>query len=318
MRRLPPFPGLVAFDAVLRHGSVTRAAAELGLTQSAVSHRLRGLEEYLGTPLLERLNPGLRPTPAGERLARDVAPLLETLAGLRERVSGERALRPFRIGVSGAVLTWWLSRRLPALAAAFPALTIEVATWDGGPWDTRPWESKAWEGRAREIRPATIQAGTDLALLWIPREAQEGGRCEVPFPAETVFPVVAPVLRRAGRDDDWHRLPLLAKGHDADGLGNEWSWATWLGDEGRRPPAMRFRDIGGALQAAQDGNGIVLARSLLVADALRRRRLTRLVRRTEMRPCSKVQVARWRDRANEVAPAMAAWLVAEADRTLGR
>ena len=43
-RRLPPFPPLVAFDAVVRHGSFTRAAAELGITQSAVSHQLRRLE----------------------------------------------------------------------------------------------------------------------------------------------------------------------------------------------------------------------------------------------------------------------------------
>ncbi|MCF4125254.1 LysR family transcriptional regulator [Methylobacterium sp. SyP6R] len=271
MRRLPPFPGLVAFDAVLRHGSVTRAAAALGLTQSAVSHRLRGFEEHFGAPLLERLNPGLRPTPAGERLARDVAPLLETLAGLRERVAGERASRPFRIGVGGAVLAWWLSPRLPDLAAAFPAVTIEVTTWDG--------------------RLGAEPGETDLALHWIPREAQGGSRCEVPFPAETVFPVAAPLLRRSREDGDWRRLPLLAKGQAADGLGNEWSWVTWLGDDGRRPPAMRFRDIGGALRSAQDGNGIVLARSLLVADALRRRRLSRLVRGPR---CGLPRRFRWR------------------------
>lgn len=81
---------------------------------------------------------------------------------------------------------------------------------------------------------------------------------------------------------------------------------------------MRFRDISAALQAAQDGNGIVLARSLLVADALRRRRLTRLVRRAEIRPSSKIQVARWSDQADAVAPAMAAWLVAAAGTTLAR
>lgn len=303
MRRLPPFPGLVAFDAVLRHMSVTRAAAELGLTQSAVSHRLRALEEYFGVPLLERLNPGLRLTPPGERLARDVAPLLQTVAGLRETVSGERAARPFRIGVSSALLAWWLSPRLPDLAGAFPALTIEVTTWESRPWDGTP---------------GSMPGEVDLALLWLPRETQSGCRCETPFPAESVFPVAAPLLRRSRQDGDWRRLPLLAKGQAADGIGNEWSWATWLGDDGRRPPALRFRDIGGALQAAQEGVGIVLARSLFVADALRRRRLTRLVRRGEMRPSSKIQVARWSDRADTVAPAMAAWLVAAAKTTLER
>ena len=47
MSRLPPFDGLVAFDAALRHRSMTRAAAELGLTQSAVSHRVRRLEAFM-------------------------------------------------------------------------------------------------------------------------------------------------------------------------------------------------------------------------------------------------------------------------------
>ena len=61
-RRLPPFPPLVAFDAVVRHGSFTRAAAELGVTQSAVSHQLRRLEHHFDTRLLQRLNPGVVPT----------------------------------------------------------------------------------------------------------------------------------------------------------------------------------------------------------------------------------------------------------------
>ena len=60
MQRLPPFDALVAFEAVLRHGSMTAAATELGVTQSAVSHRLRRLETFVGTPLLRRLRAGLR------------------------------------------------------------------------------------------------------------------------------------------------------------------------------------------------------------------------------------------------------------------
>ena len=51
MRRLPPFPALVAFEAVARLGGFTRAAAELHLTQSAVSHRIRALEAH--APALE-------------------------------------------------------------------------------------------------------------------------------------------------------------------------------------------------------------------------------------------------------------------------
>ena len=57
-RRLPPFGPLIAFDSVARHRSFTRAAEELGVTQSAISHQVRRLEEFFGMQLLKRLNPG--------------------------------------------------------------------------------------------------------------------------------------------------------------------------------------------------------------------------------------------------------------------
>ena len=72
-RRLPPFAPLVAFDAVTRHGSFTRAAAELGVTQSAVSHQIRKLEDHFGVELLQRQNPGIEITPAGAQLSITVA-----------------------------------------------------------------------------------------------------------------------------------------------------------------------------------------------------------------------------------------------------
>lgn len=289
--RLPPFAALVAFDAVLRHGSMTLAADELGLTQSAISHRLRDLERYFGVTLFERLNPGLRLTDAGSRLSREVAPLLGTLAGLRHYVRGRSEIRPFRIGTGAALLNWWLSPRLSALAAAFPGLAIEVMTWD----------------------PSAPRADVDLGLVWMPRDRLADAPCEMRFPDEFVFPIAAPkLLKEHPASAPWSELPLLAKGHRGEDIGPEWSWTTWLDPGITRPEVMRFRDIGGTLQAAVDGNGIALGRSLLVADALRQRRLRRLGRRSEGRLSSKVQLARWRDPKDEEAARMAAWLVAQA------
>jgi LysR family glycine cleavage system transcriptional activator len=291
LNRLPPFAALVAFDAVLRHGSMTLAADELGLTQSAISHRLRDLERYFGLTLFERMNPGLRVTDAGHRLSRELSPVLGTLSGLRRHVRGRPEVRPFRIGTGSALLNWWLSPRLPALAAAFPDLAIEVVTWD----------------------PAAPRADADLGLVWMPREAIAEQPCELRFPDEFVFPIASPkLLGRRPASDGWSDLPLLAKGHRGEDMGPEWSWATWLGPGTTRPEAMRFRDISGTLQAAVDGNGIALGRSLLVADALRQRRLKRLGRRSEARLCSKVQIARWRDPTDGDAERMANWLVAHA------
>src|SRR5688572_26237152 len=95
MRKLPPFPELVAFDAVARHLSFTKAARELCITQSAVSHRLRRIEKYFGTQLIKRLNPGIKLTTAGLALLPELATALDALARVGEGAGGrhERRLR---------------------------------------------------------------------------------------------------------------------------------------------------------------------------------------------------------------------------------
>lgn len=293
---MPPFAALLTFEAVLRLGSMTLAADELGLTQSAVSHRIRALEGFFDVPLLERLNPGLRATEAGARLARELTPLLGTLAGMRRRVAHQSGPRTFRLGLSTSLLTWWLSPRLPALCNAFPDLSIEVLTWD-----------TAAEAAGAEV---------DLALQWLPRAGGTERACELPFPSESVFPVAAPMLLSTIRPgQDWQTLPMLAKGRRGEETGREWSWATWL-RTGPGHEALRFRDIGSSLQAALDGNGVALARSLLVADALHQQRLVRLARPEEAHACTKTQIARWSDPQDRTAERMAIWLVASAGRNV--
>jgi LysR family glycine cleavage system transcriptional activator len=80
--------------------------------------------------------------------------------------------------------------------------------------------------------------------------------------------------------------------------------------------AIRFRDINGSLRAAADGNGVALARSLLVADALCQHRLMRLNGPDEAHACSKRQIARWRDPGDQTAKRMAAWLISSANQAL--
>jgi LysR family glycine cleavage system transcriptional activator len=287
-RSLPPFAALVAFDAILRLESVTRAAEELALTQSAVSHRLRLLERHFGTKLLKRLHPGLEPTAAGARLARALAPILAGLDRLPRDVLQPKGRVPFRIGTGQALLAWWLSPRLKALGAAFPDLAIEVRSF----------------ARAADLDRRDV----DLALLWLPRaQVKDDGRT-LAFPAETVFPVAAPGL--AGRS--WRRsLALIDKrADDPHAAGPEWSWDAWLKPAERRAPALVFRDLPGALQSALDGNGAALARSLLVADQVRRGQLVRLG--SAEKPSSKLQVARWYEGAPEGTRGVAEWLVREA------
>lgn len=292
-RSLPPFAALVAFEAILRLGSVTKAADELALTQSAVSHRLRALERHFGATLLKRLNPGLAPTAAGARLAHALQPILAGLEDLSRAVLRPKGRQPFRIGTGGALLGWWLSPRLKSLAAAFPDLAIEIRTFT----------------QSADVERSDL----DLALLWLPQAAAtQDARARI-FPAETVFPVAAPGL--AGRG--WRKtLPLIDKrADDPHAAGPEWSWEAWLAPGDRRPSALLFRDLPGALQSALDGNGAALARSLLVRDAIQTGRLVRLG--SLEKPSRKVQVARWPADAPEVARAVAEWLVAEAGVSAG-
>jgi LysR family glycine cleavage system transcriptional activator len=295
--RRPPLGGIVAFDAILRHGSFTAAADELALTQSAISHRIGRLEHHYGRKLLHRLNPGLKPTAAGAKLARQIAPVLEAIYNVDLDDTEEVEARPFRLGVGQALLTLWLSPRLPALTAAFPRQPIEIAVL-----------SRAADAARRDL---------DLMLLWLPRRDIEADERMLAFPDETVFPVAAPALLRGARGEAWRELDLIDKrAGDADGAAREWSWREWLGENPPRRPALTFRELTGSLQAAMEGQGVALTRSLLAADAVRTRRLLPTVPPERAKPCSKVQIARWHAEAHPQAAEVAAWLVKAARLSL--
>ncbi len=123
---------LAAFAAVARVRSFTRAAAELGLSPSALSHAMRGLEERLGVRLLARTTRSVAPTPAGERLMRSLDPALAELG------RGLAALDDWRGAPSGTVrLTTFgyaartiLAPRLPQFLLDHPEVSVEVIVED--------------------------------------------------------------------------------------------------------------------------------------------------------------------------------------------
>ncbi|MGU3420793.1 LysR substrate-binding domain-containing protein [Methylobacterium sp. D54C] len=281
MRGLPPFDALVAFEAVLRHGSMTLAAAEIGVTQSAVSHRLRRLEAFVGTPLLRRLHPGLAPTPAGVALAEGFADILAGMAALRTRCRAATAPERLQVGVGSAVAQYWLVRRLPAFMAAHPDTDVELVLLPNC--------------------DAARAASLDVRLLWLTATEARASSTRSLFPRETVFPVCRPDLLRGecayGDPGTLLRLPLLHKGRDdgPDGA-SEWAWRTWftrLGHASPVPRGLRLDDIGPAIGSALEGTGVALARSLLCADALADGRLARVLPADRDMPSAKVQVATW-------------------------
>jgi DNA-binding transcriptional LysR family regulator len=121
---------LQAFLLVAREGSFTRAAAQLGVSQSALSHTIRALETRLGVRLLTRTTRSVSPTPAGERLAMAVGPHFEgiemelaSLSSLRDRPAGT-----VRITAAEHATNHVLWPRLSIFAADYPDIAIEINT----------------------------------------------------------------------------------------------------------------------------------------------------------------------------------------------
>lgn len=300
MTAQPPFDALIAFEAVHRLGSVTAAASDLGVTQSAVSHRLRRLEDFMGLPLLTRTSGGMRPTSAGEALASGLAELLTGLGELRARCRAAASNGPLRVGVSAALADNWLVARLPMFKA--PSTPIELI-----------------------IVESAAQANhldLDITIHWLLEgEARETSTQRVLF-REQVFPVChARLLPSAPLDDPTRiaALPLIHKGAGEDAnAGTEWSWSTWfarLGLNAPPPVGLRYANMATAIGAALQGSGVVLTRSLLARDALIDGRLVRVLPETWDMPSTKVHLVRWPAvlASDARVKAFVAWLLDEAD-----
>jgi len=127
---LPKIHDLQAFLAVAHEQSFTKAAAQLGVTPSALSHTMRALEERLGVRLLARTTRNVAPTQAGERLMQAIAPLfeqitleVEALSSLREKPKGR-----IRVTCTDDQIEQYLRPMLAKFLADYPDITLELYT----------------------------------------------------------------------------------------------------------------------------------------------------------------------------------------------
>lgn len=269
---------MIAFEVVARLGNMTSAARELGLTQSAVSYRIRRLEDFMGRRLFERNGSTLNLTSSGAMLRAEVQELLTRSAQLRERCIATEAHSVLRIGAYGALADHWLVRRIKGFADAHPGIVLEVALI---------------ENEAPE-RFATA----DVRIGWVPLSEAKSTSTQMTLHREHVFPVGAPsLLADIGKLRSYEALaflPLLHK--QSPGQGPEWSWDSWFNRLALGTPAretMRFSSIGPVISAAIEGTGLALARSMLVRDALQDRRLVRVLPQELNMLSTKVHVLRW-------------------------
>lgn len=239
--------------AAARHLSFTEAANELNLTQSAISHRIRGLEEELGTVLFERVARKLELTPKAGVLARKIGIALADIDRCVADIRRDDDARPLKVTMLPSVASHWLIPRLPRLRSRLPGLDIQVLA------DPRMLDLRA--------------EGIDLAIRFC--RTPNPGYAATRLMGDRMVPVCAPTLLdqhgAIETIDSLLALPLL---HDSAAAADtsESGWRTWLDHHGRQDLECRagqhFSDAGLLINAAVLGLGVALARVSLVADQL--------------------------------------------------
>ena len=253
-RRLPPLNALRAFEAGARHLSFTKAAEELFVTQAAVSHQVKLLEQYLGVALFRRMTRKLALSAEGRRLIGPVEEALDILA---------EAAESLRAGAGGGTLTLsltpsfgiqWLSQRIGRFWTAHPEI------------DLRLQHSIHLVDFARDEVDAAVRWGNGD---WPGVEA-------VYLMRAGIVPVCSPALCEGppalNLPDDLRHHTLL---HERDYT----EWAQWLAVAGareveaRRGPIIDSSTV--VLQAARDGQGVALTSEAIVRADLAAGRLVK-------------------------------------------
>ena len=120
-RNLPSLDALIFLEAAGRHQSFTRAAGELGVSQAAVSKRVRQLEDWMGVSLIERVGRGVRMTAEGERL---VTRIRLGFDFIEETITGMRAPNrpPVRLACMTALAMFWEMLEISSMTSATPLI----------------------------------------------------------------------------------------------------------------------------------------------------------------------------------------------------
>ena len=127
-RKLPPFAAVRAFEAAARHQSFKAAAEELHVTQSAISHQVKGLEEFLGAALFRRKAGGVELTRCGADYFGDVSWILDGLDSSTERIRGTDTAGLLSVRATPAFASRWLMPRMDGFSRAYPEIELEVTT----------------------------------------------------------------------------------------------------------------------------------------------------------------------------------------------
>ena len=263
MRSIAHLNALRAFDASARHQSFSLAAQELNVTPAAVGQLVRTLEDWLGSPLFVRSTSGrarLVTTEVAEQALPDIRAGLERLAVGLERLRSGSAGGVLTVTVSPAFAAKWLLPRIERFQAAWPETDLRLDT------SLKPVDFVAQR----------IDVGVRYGRgLWPGLAAEK-------LMDEEVYPVCAPALLATAtlQAPGDLRGQVLIHDQSVDTSTGFASWQAWLRHAGVQgvptDRGLRINNSAAVLQAAIDGQGVALARSVMAHDDLAAGRLVRL------------------------------------------
>jgi LysR family glycine cleavage system transcriptional activator len=252
--RLPSLNGLRAFEAAARHLSFTQAASELNVTQTAISHQIRRLEEELGIRLFVRKNRALALTPK----ARDYLPGVR--AAFNDlRLATDQLLRKdddhvLTVSTLASLAAKWLLPRLTAFQEAHPGIDVRITT---------------------STALVDFRGGDVDAAIRYGRGNWQGLRAEW-LMADDFFPVCSPALLNGKRPlktaEDLRDHVLLHTSTNSDDW-RQWLTAAGLPSDISKQPGITFDLILMTVQAAIDGIGVAMGRTSYVQDDIAKGRL---------------------------------------------
>jgi LysR family glycine cleavage system transcriptional activator len=253
--RLPSLNGLRAFEAAARHLSFTLAANELNVTQTAISHQIRRLEEELGIRLFVRQNRALTLTLEARDYLPGVRAAFNDLRLATDRLLRKDSDHVLTISTLASLAAKWLLPRLSSFQEAHPGIDVRITT---------------------STALVDFKSGDVDAAIRYGRGHWPGVRADW-LTADELFPVCSPALLQGSKplkcpeDLAHHTLLHSSGGYDDD-------WRLWLTAAGlptdiSRPPGLTFDLILMTVQAAIDGFGVAMGRTSYVEADIAKGRL---------------------------------------------
>ncbi len=254
----PPLNALRAFEAVARLGSFKAAADALFVTQSAVSHQIRNVENWLGKPLFMREGNRTRLLPDGVDLARSLSVSLTEIEAACHRARANQTSQALVIAAIPSVAMCWLIPRLSRFRAEHPDIEIRIV----------------YAMHGRDINFQDVH----LAFVFAPVAPILGGIAGAFFLSGESAPVCSPALLHRLGVGAGTAAELLALGllHDGDTSG----WKAWLQEMGADAegaiPGATFEDFNLLRAAALSGQGVALCPLAMVQPDLQTASLVQL------------------------------------------